>query len=104
MLRERGYVFARVGGDVPYVPGKSDRLLIPSYSVQGNDGQALERAKKGLAEAKDGQVVVFCFHGVPDIAHDFVSTSAEDFGQIVKLMKEMKCKVIPMRDLAHYVE
>lgn len=104
VLREKAYLFARIGGDRPYVPGVQEKHLLPSYSVQGDSDKAFELAKKGLDEARDGQVVLFCFHGVPDIAHAFVSTAPEGFERIVKYMKAMKCKVIPLRDLARYVD
>ena len=87
VLKERGYKLARHGGDKPYVKGVSDKMLMPSY---------------GVVDARDGQVVIFCLHGVPDLAHDFVSTSPENFEKLLSMLKERKCKVISMRDLLKY--
>ena len=49
-----------------------------------------------------GQIVIFCLHGVPDLAHDFVSTSPENFEKLLKELKARRCKVIAMRDLLKY--
>lgn len=102
ILRERGYVLARHGGDKPYVKGLSDKMLMPSYGVGNARFEKPEQFEKILDEACDGQVVIFCLHGVPDLAHDFVSTSPENFEQLLQMIKARKCKVVSMRDLLKY--
>lgn len=102
VLRERGYRLARHGLDKPYAAGVSDKMLMPSYGVVDARFATPEFFEKALDEARDGQVVVFCLHGVPDLAHDFVSTSSENFEKLLGLLKERKCKVVSMRDLLKY--
>ena len=102
VLKERGYKLARHGGDKPYVKGVSDKMLMPSYGVVDARFETPEFLEKALDEARDGQVVIFCLHGVPDLAHDFVSTSPENFEKLLSMLKKRKCKVISMRDLLKY--
>ena len=85
VLKERGYKLARHGG--------------PSYGVVDARFETPEFFEKALDEARDGQVVIFCLHGVPDLAHDFVSTSPKEFRKILKYLKKQHCRVIPLRDL-----
>ena len=102
VLRERGYRLARVGGDEPYVQGKFDSLLMPSYGIVDERVETPGFLEGMLDEARDGQAVILCLHGVPDLAHDFVSTSPENFEKLLRVLKKRKCRVISMRDLLGY--
>ena len=47
---------------------------------------------------------VLQFHGVPDTAHDWVSTPSERFREFMVYLAKHRLKVIAMRDLAKYVD
>ena len=44
------------------------------------------------------------FHGVPDTAHDWVSTPKEQFEKLLNYLAAEKYTVIALRDLAKYVD
>ena len=99
-LQEKGYRFARAGGSRPYNPETDHPYLLPSYSTTGTDKAP---TLKALQEAKDGKIVILTIHGVPDYAHDWVTTPPALFEEYLKHLKENKYKVIALRDLNKYV-
>lgn len=94
-LKELGYVTARIGGDRVYQPGKDDPFFIPSFTP----GDDLNKALDAIRQAKDSSIVILTIHGVPDMAHDWVSTSPGIFESYMKYLKDSHYKVISMRDL-----
>ncbi|GAA4429127.1 hypothetical protein GCM10023188_14140 [Pontibacter saemangeumensis] len=99
-LKAKGYLFARAGGSRPYDPNTDHPYLIPSYSTTGDDKQ---RVLEALQQAKAGKIVVLTVHGVPDTAHDWVTTPPELFEEYLAYLKENNYKVIALRDLKQYV-
>jgi hypothetical protein len=57
-----------------------------------------------LDQARDGKIAVLTFHGVPDLDHPWVHTEPEMFERCMQVLKERDCTVIPLRDLAIYVD
>jgi peptidoglycan/xylan/chitin deacetylase (PgdA/CDA1 family) len=113
VLKELGIQFARRGG-VPefpykegrgfaYEPGLDHPLLVPTAG-DARPTWTLDDLKRAVAQAKHGCIAVLQFHGVPDTAHDWVTTSREQFESYLKYLAEEKCTVIAMRDLAKYVD
>ncbi|MDD3108022.1 MAG: polysaccharide deacetylase family protein [Alistipes sp.] len=102
ILRKRGYQLARHGGDRPYVQHTTDKMMVPSYDLKDESFEHPERIEQLLDGTRDGEVIVLCLHGVPDLAHDFVSTSPKNFESLLKMLKNRKYKVISMRDLLQY--
>lgn len=100
VLKEKGYIFARVGGSRPYNPETDHPYLLPSYSTTGTDAAP---TLKALQEAKDGKIVILTIHGVPDYAHDWVTTPPALFEEYLKYLKENNYKVIALRDLKKYI-
>ena len=98
LLKQRGYRFARAGGDRAYQPGEDDPMLLPQ-AFDGKPESTLEQFKAAVDSARDGKVAVLTFHGVPDIKHPWVNTAPEKFDSYMKYLKEQKCKVIALRDL-----
>ncbi|MBM4003465.1 MAG: polysaccharide deacetylase family protein [Planctomycetes bacterium] len=113
VLRRHGIRFARRGGapefdyksgrGVAYEPRLDDPLLIPSAGDARPDWtlQDLERA---VSLARGGRVAVLQFHGVPDTAHDWVTTPLGLFEQYMRYLQRSGFRVIAMRDLARYVD
>ena len=104
-LSENGYLFARGGGERAYNPAKDDPFNAPSFTVHTQflrkKGRFAETAKK----AKDGQIVIYTFHGVPDKEHHkWVNTDPGQFEACMKYLKDNGYTVIAMRDLAKYVD
>ncbi len=113
ILEELGIRFARRGGapefeykegrGSAYEPGLDHPLLVPSTGdVRPN--WKLEDLKLALAQAKHGKIAVLQFHGVPDTAHDWVSTKKEQFEAFMDHLAKEKYTVIALRDLAKYVD
>ncbi len=111
-LRELSYRFGRRGlspehddhslaiGSA-YDPALHDPLLIPTT---GNalPGWSLEFFQRVLDKAGEG-VVVLQFHGVPDIAHNWVHTPPENFRHYMQELQRQGFSVLALRDLAELV-
>ncbi len=100
-LTARGYLFARGGDDRVYDPQKDHPLLIPGFTTRKDNEQLI---LAGLNQAKDGKIAVLTIHGVPDYAHDWVTTPPELFERYLRYLKENKFNVIAFRDLSQYID
>jgi peptidoglycan/xylan/chitin deacetylase (PgdA/CDA1 family) len=113
ILKEHGIRFARRGGSpehpykdgrgFAYEPGLDHTLLIPTAG-DARPTWGLDDLKAALAQAKHGKIVVLQFHGVPDTAHDWVSTRKDSFEAFMKHLADERYTVIAMRDLAKYID
>lgn len=101
VLQDMGYTLARHGGDKYLQPHVSDKMLLPSFAIQDSNfsEEYIHKIMNGLQR---GEIVIFCLHGVPDLAHDFVSLSPENFRTFLDIIKGYGYKVISMRDLLKY--
>ncbi len=107
-LRRLGYRRARRGmqpeieygtlgvGPV-YDPARYDPLLIPTTGDAYPDW-SLEHFREVLERGDDG-IVVLQFHGVPDVAHPWVDTPPERFGEYIEELEARGFRCIAMRDL-----
>ena len=112
-MRELGIRFARRGGapEYPYddgrgfayEPGLDHPLLVPSAG-DARPGWKLADFTRAAKQARHGRIAVFQFHGVPDLAHDWVNTPRESFEAYMKYLAINDYQVIAMRDLAKYVD
>jgi len=113
-LQQHGYRVARRGmqPEVPYGQvqtgpaldvTKHHPLLIPTTG-DAYPGWTLEHFKNVLASAKPGEIVVFQFHGVPDTAHPWVNTPAENFRQYMLYLKQNGYRTITIGDLLQYYD
>lgn len=100
-LARKGYTFGRGGHDRPYRPTIDHPFDIPSFSIQ--DGVSVETFIKQARLATQGRIVVFTFHGVPDMEHPPVSLEPATFRVMMQYLKDNGYKVIALRDLAEYV-
>lgn len=113
VLKDLGIKFARRGGSpeypykegkgFAYEPGIDHPLLIPTAG-DARPTWALDDLKFAVAKAEKGKIVVLQFHGVPDTAHDWVSTKQSQFEAFMKYLADEKYTVIAMRDLTKYVD
>lgn len=102
VLRERGYRFARAGGARVFDPAKDDPLTLPQ-AFDSKPAGTLEQFKAAIGQARDGKIAVITFHGVPDIRHPWVNTDPAKFEAYLAALKEARCQVVAMRDLARYL-
>jgi peptidoglycan/xylan/chitin deacetylase (PgdA/CDA1 family) len=112
-LNELGFLFARRGGapeypyeagkGLAYEPGLDHPLLIPTTG-DARPTWTLENLKAAIALARGGRICVLQFHGVPDTAHDWVSTRPEKFEAFLQHLADEKFQVVALRDLARYVD
>jgi len=113
ILKDLGIKFARRGGspEFPYKegrgfafePGLDHPLLVPSAG-DARPGWTLEDFKRAVAQAKHGKIAVLQFHGVPDTAHNWVTTSKEQFEAYLQYLADNRFQVIALRDLPRYVD
>jgi peptidoglycan/xylan/chitin deacetylase (PgdA/CDA1 family) len=113
VLWEQGIRFSRRGGapemqykeghGFAYEPGLDDPLLVPTAG-DARPAWTLDNFKRAVGQARHGKIAVLQFHGVPDTAHDWVTTSKEQFERYLKYLADEKFTVIAMRDLAKYVD
>ncbi|RTQ48130.1 polysaccharide deacetylase family protein [Hymenobacter gummosus] len=102
VLRQRGYRLARTGKGPnarAYDPSADEPLLVPSFTP-GPDTAAVYQA---LRQATGGRVVVLTFHGVPDTAHDWVSTPPAVFEDYLRYLHRHRYRVLALRELARYL-
>ena len=112
-LADLGIKFARRGGapehpykdgcGSAYEPGLDHPLLIPSAG-DARPHWTLDDFKGAVALARHGRIAVLQFHGVPDTAHDWVTTSRDQFEAYLKYLADHRYTVIALRDLAKYVD
>jgi autotransporter-associated beta strand protein len=101
-LAKRGYTFGRGGHERPYRPTVDNPFDVPSFTI--TDSQPIEAFVKKAQQACQGRVVVYCFHGVPDMEHGAVGVAPETFKVMMQYLKDNNYKVIAMRDLAEYID
>ena len=103
LLRERGYRFARAGGAQAFDPAKDEPLTLPQ-AFDGKPESTLDQFKVAAAQARDGKIAVMTFHGVPDLKHPWVNTDPAKFESYMEHLKQERCTVVSMRDLAKYLK
>lgn len=101
-LAANGYIFGRGGYERPYRPTVDNPFDIPSFTIR--NGPPVENFVKQVRLACQGKLVVFCFHGVPDMEHPGVSLDPEVFKVQMQYLKDNHYKVIAARDLAEYID
>jgi peptidoglycan/xylan/chitin deacetylase (PgdA/CDA1 family) len=112
-LRVHGIMFARRGGEpefpykdgegVPYEPGRDHPYLLPSAG-DARPHWELANFIRAVEQAKNGKIAILQFHGVPDTAHDWVSSSSDRFEGYLRFLAMNDYRVIALRDLKKYVE
>ncbi|RZK17888.1 MAG: polysaccharide deacetylase family protein [Hymenobacter sp.] len=100
VLRAKGYCLARAGGDRAYAPATDDPLLIPGYTTLATNCLQILGA---LTQAKDGRVVVLTIHGVPDLAHAWVTTPPALFEKYLQYLHDHHYRVVALRELQRYL-
>jgi peptidoglycan/xylan/chitin deacetylase (PgdA/CDA1 family) len=100
-LSEKGYIFARIGGNRAYDPGRDHPLLIPSFSTSGDNRAQILAA---FDQARDGRIVVLTVHGVPDTAHPWVTTPPALFDEYLRYLHDNGFTVVALRDLARWID
>src|SRR5580765_3759232 len=96
-----GYNSARVAGNRAYNPVYDGSFYIPSFPLDAHNEQEIIDA---FAYAKNGHVVIITVHGVPDLAHDALSTSPAVFENCMKYLYDNHYIVLSMRALAGYAK
>ena len=104
VLADKGYLFARGGGERAYSPTKDNPFNTPSFAVHDTFLRNKESFANAAKKATAGQVVIFTFHGVPDLEHKWVNTNPGRFEECMKYLKDNNYTVIAMRDLARYID
>lgn len=112
-LRKHGILFARRGGgpEYPYEegrgfayePGKDHPFMLPSAGDARPKWQLADLIR-ATEQARNGKVAILQFHGVPDTAHDWVSSSQQNFEAYLRYLHLEKYTVIALRDLQQYVD
>ena len=112
ILKQHGIQFARRGGapEYPYEegrgfafePGSDHPLLLPSAG-DARPRWTLHDFIRAVEQARDGHIAIMQFHGVPDTAHDWVSSNQQNFEAYMKYLKLENYRVIALRDLRDYV-
>lgn len=113
ILKDHGILFARRGGapEYPYdegrgfafQPGLDHPRLIPSAG-DARPRWTLPDFMRAVGQARDGRIAVLQFHGVPDTAHDWVSSQQQNFEAYMKFLSLEGYRVLALRDLIEYVD
>lgn len=101
-LSMHGYTFGRGGHERPYRPTVDNPFDVPSFTIR--DGITVEAFARRAQLARQGMVVVFCFHGVPDMEHPGVSLEPETFQQMMQFLKDNDYQCIALRDMAKFID
>jgi len=99
-LKEKGYKFARAGGDRAYDPLSDYPLLVPSWAMFATNKEQIMTA---FNEAQNGKIVVLTIHGVPDVEHPWVNTPPELFKEYLQYLSDHHFNVISLRALNKYI-
>jgi peptidoglycan/xylan/chitin deacetylase (PgdA/CDA1 family) len=112
-LQRHGILFARRGGEpehpydqgrgVAYEPGRDHPFLLPSAGDARPDWE-LQDFIDAVEQAKGGRIAILQFHGVPDTAHDWVSSPVDRFEAYLHYLAVHDYRVIALRDLTRYVD
>ncbi len=102
VLQSRKYQFARTGGARAFDPKTDNPLLIPQ-AFDGKPDSTFEQFVAATSMAKDGRIAVMTFHGIPDTAHPWVSTTTSKFERYLQHLADTKCTVIAMSGLKKYI-
>ena len=104
--------YARRGGapEYPYdegrgfafQPGLDHPRLIPSAG-DARPKWTLPDFIRAVQQARDGRIAVLQFHGVPDTAHDWVSSQQQNFEAYMKFLSLEGYRVLALRDLIEFV-
>lgn len=115
VLAAHGFNFARRGVAPEYAyGGEGDRgpaynpilhhpLLIPTTGASGPNWN-FEDFTWALAHAKNGNIAILTFHGVPDVEHPWIHTEPEAFEAYMAYLSQNGYTVIALRDLTDYVK
>jgi hypothetical protein len=101
VLNLLGYNTARLGGNRAYHPVNDGSYYIPSFTLNTHNEQEIIDA---FANAKNGYAVVLTVHGVPDLAHDALSTTPAVFESCMKYLYDNHYTVVSMRALTGYTK
>ena len=112
-LRRLGFKFARRGMQPEVAYGENSvgplydptihhPLLIPSAG-DAYPNWDFEHFKEVVDRAGDGKIAVLQFHGIPDNAHEWVTTDPELFVKCMEYLKKEDFEVIAMRDLEELI-
>ncbi len=74
---------------------------IPSFTLNEHNEQEIIDA---FAFAKNGHIVVLTVHGVPDLAHEALSTTPSVFENCMKYLYDNHYIVVSMRGLTGYTK
>ena len=106
-------MFARRGGEpeypydngrgVAYEPGRDHPFLLPSAG-DARPNWDLQDFIDAVEQAKDGKIAILQFHGVPDTAHDWVSSPVDRFEVYLHYLATHDYQVIALRDLTRFVD
>jgi len=112
-LKAHGIQFARRGGSpehpydegrgFAYEPGLDHPLVIPSAG-DARPKWTLPDFIRAVDQARDGRIAVLQFHGVPDTAHNWVSSSQQNFEAFLKYLHVEGYRVLALRDLKEFVD
>ena len=112
-LKKHGILFARRGGAPEYTyeqgrgfafePGKDHPMLLPSAG-DARPNWTLPDFIRAAEQARDGRIAILQFHGVPDTAHNWVSSTQQNFEAYMKYLKLEGYTVIALRDLQQFVD
>lgn len=113
ILAQHGIRWARRGGspEYPYKlgrgpayePGLDHPLFLPT-AADARPFWNLDAFIERVKAVPEGKIAILQFHGVPDIAHPWVSSKADKFEQYMRWLKTNGYTVISVRDLDRYVD
>ena len=99
-LYKEEYFFGRGGHERAYKPTVDSPFDVPSFTIHDGTTNTFYSA---LSQATAGQIVVYCFHGVPDLEHPPVSLQPATFTNMVNYLKSNNYNVLSMRNLGRYI-
>jgi peptidoglycan/xylan/chitin deacetylase (PgdA/CDA1 family) len=100
VVKERGYMFARIVDERVYDPFTDNPMFVPSFAMTDDNREQIMGA---FEQGKNGKIIVLTVHGVPDIEHAWVNTSPELFKEYLEYLSDNHYKVIALRDLSDYI-
>jgi len=93
-LEKNGITLARTTEQRPWQFDIDSLYRIPSYPLQKDDELAFYSV---ISKCTDDNAIVLVFHGIPDMVHEFVSTSLPFFEKCMKYLHDNDFNVLSMK-------
>ena len=98
IIRKYGMKCARIAANEAWKISPTDPMAIPAWNINDSEGKAEQLFHSALESAKNpDEIPVLIFHGIPDLAHPWVTTPPEKFASFMRYLADNDYEVLSLR-------